>query len=117
MDATGRIIHFEEKPKRERLPHLVSDIPGHGPGYLASMGIYAFERKIMEDELNQSDRVDFGRHIIPDAVPKMLVQAHVHHGYWEGVGTLQSYFQANLALTDALPPFDFYLAFATFFLY
>jgi len=110
MDATGRITHFEEKPTRDRLPHLISDIPGHGPGYLASMGIYVFERQIMEDELNQSDRVDFGRHIIPDAVPKMLVQAHVHHGYWEDVGTIRSYFQANLALTDALPPFDFYQA-------
>jgi glucose-1-phosphate adenylyltransferase len=110
MDASGRIVHFEEKPKPDRLPHLVSDIPGVGPGYLASMGIYVFERKTLENEMTHSDRVDFGRHIIPDAVPKMLVQAHVHHGYWEDVGTIRSYFQANLALTDAFPPFDFYQA-------
>jgi len=110
MDASGRIVHFEEKPARDRLPALVSDIPGVGPGYLASMGIYIFERGTMERELGLSDRVDFGRHIIPDAVPKMLVQAHVHRGYWEDVGTIHSYFQANLALTDALPPFDFYQA-------
>jgi glucose-1-phosphate adenylyltransferase len=110
MDATGRITHFEEKPKPDRLPALVSEIPGVGPAYLASMGIYIFERQIMESELSQSDRVDFGRHIIPDAVPKMHVQAHVHQGYWEDVGTLRSYFQANLALTDGIPPFDFYQA-------
>ena len=110
MDATGRITHFEEKPKPDRLPDLVSDIPGVGPGYLASMGIYIFERQTMERELNLSDRVDFGRHIIPDAVPKLRVQAHVHKGYWEDVGTIRSYFEANLALTDSFPPFDFYQA-------
>jgi glucose-1-phosphate adenylyltransferase len=110
MNAEGRIVHFEEKPPADRLPHLVSEIPGVGPGFLASMGIYIFERKTMERELTQSGRADFGRHIIPDAVPKMHVQAHVHQGYWEDVGTIRSYFQANLALTDPLPPFDFYQA-------
>ena len=110
MDASGRITHFEEKPSPDRLPDLVSDIPGVGPGYLASMGIYIFERGTMERELGLSNRVDFGRHIIPDAVPKLMVQAHVHRGYWEDVGTIASYFQANLALTDPIPPFDFYQA-------
>jgi len=108
VDETGRITHFEEKPARDRLPHLVSDIPGVGQGFLASMGIYAFERRTMERELTQSDRIDFGRHIIPDAVPKLRVQAHVHQGYWEDVGTIRSYFEASLALTDPIPPFDFY---------
>jgi len=110
MDARGRIVHFEEKPPADRLPHLVSEIPGVGPGFLASMGIYIFERKTMDRELTQSERSDFGRHIIPDAVPKLHVQAHVHQGYWEDVGTIRSYFQANLALTDPIPPFDFYQA-------
>jgi len=110
MDASGRITHFDEKPPRDRLPGLASDIPGAGSAYLASMGIYIFERGTMERVLAQSDRVDFGRHIIPDAVPKLKVQAHVHRGYWEDVGTIHSYFQANLALTDAIPPFDFYQA-------
>jgi hypothetical protein len=81
-----------------------------GTRYLASMGIYIFERKTMERELAQSDAVDFGRNIIPAAVHKLRVQAHVHRGYWEDVGTLQSYFQANLALTEPIPPFDFYQA-------
>jgi glucose-1-phosphate adenylyltransferase len=108
MDASGRIIHFDEKPPPERLPELVSDIPGVGPGYLASMGIYVFSRKQLETSLSNPQLVDFGRHLIPDAFPRMRVQAHVHQGYWEDVGTIQSYFTANLALCDPLPPFDFY---------
>jgi glucose-1-phosphate adenylyltransferase len=108
MDATGRIIHFEEKPTADRLPSLVSDIPGVGSGYLASMGIYTFEREALEGSLADPRLVDFGRHVIPDAVPRRRVQAHVHKGYWEDVGTIQSYFLANLELCDPIPPFDFY---------
>jgi glucose-1-phosphate adenylyltransferase len=108
MDATGRIVHFEEKPSADRLPHLVSEIPGLGQGFLASMGIYAFTRPELEGALGNPKLVDFGRHVIPDAVPRVRVQAHVYQGYWEDVGTIQSYFQANLALCDPIPPFDFY---------
>jgi glucose-1-phosphate adenylyltransferase len=110
MDATGRIVHFDEKPPPERLPALVSEIPGVGQGFLASMGIYAFSRKALEGSLANPQLVDFGRHVIPDAVPRMRVQAHVHQGYWEDVGSIQSYFLANLALCDPIPPFDFYEA-------
>ena len=108
MDASGRIVHFEEKPAADRLPALISDIPGVGRGYLASMGIYAFSRDVLEQSLADPKLVDFGRHVIPDAVPRRRVQAHVHRGYWEDVGTIQSYFQANLALCEPIPPFDFY---------
>jgi glucose-1-phosphate adenylyltransferase len=52
--------------------------------------------------------VDFGRHVIPAAVPRLRVQAHVHDGYWEDVGTIASYFEANLALTEPRPSFNFY---------
>jgi glucose-1-phosphate adenylyltransferase len=108
MDATGRIVHFDEKPPASRLPTLVSKLPGGEDGYLASMGIYLFRREILEQALSNPQLVDFGRHVIPDAVPRLRVQAHVYRGYWEDVGTIQSYFQANLALCDAIPPFDFY---------
>ncbi len=108
MDSTGRIVHFDEKPPAERLPALASDLPGGGHGHLASMGIYLFRREVLEQALNNPRLVDFGRHVIPDAVPRLRVQAHVYRGYWEDVGTIQSYFQANLALCESIPPFDFY---------
>jgi glucose-1-phosphate adenylyltransferase len=108
MDDTGRIVHFDEKPPASRLPSLVSKLPGGDSGYLASMGIYLFKREVLEQALANPQLVDFGRHVIPDAVPRSRVQAHVYRGYWEDVGTIRSYFQANLALCDALPPFDFY---------
>jgi glucose-1-phosphate adenylyltransferase len=108
MDARGRIIHFEEKPGPDRLDDLESDIPGHGRGFLASMGIYAFERDALEKALGDPALVDFGRHVIPKAIGTTQVQAHVFRGYWEDVGTIASYFQAGLELTRPSPPFDFY---------
>jgi glucose-1-phosphate adenylyltransferase len=109
MDNSGRIVHFDEKPPLERLrAGLQSELPGGGSGYLASMGIYFFKREVLEQAVSNPHLVDFGRHVIPEAVPRQHVQAYVYRGYWEDVGTIQSYFQANLALCDAIPPFDFY---------
>ena len=108
MNAQGRITHFEEKPGPERLPELVSEVPGLGPVYLASMGLYFFGREALEACIGEAGLVDFGRHVIPASVPKRRVHAHVYRGYWEDVGTISSYFEANLALCEAMPPFDFY---------
>jgi glucose-1-phosphate adenylyltransferase len=108
VDAGGRIVRFEEKPPPERLDDLESDIPGHGRGFLASMGIYLFGREALERSLANPALVDFGRHLIPWAIGEMVVQAHVFRGYWEDVGTIRSYYEANLQLTDPIPPFDFY---------
>jgi glucose-1-phosphate adenylyltransferase len=72
------------------------------------MGIYVFRREILEEAVSNPQLVDFGRHVIPHAVPRQRVQAHVYRGYWEDVGTISSYFQANLALCQPIPPFDFY---------
>jgi glucose-1-phosphate adenylyltransferase len=109
MDNTGRIVHFDEKPPVERLrAGLISELPGGGAGYLASMGIYLFKREVLEQAVANQQLVDFGRHVIPDAVPRQRVQAYVYRGYWEDVGTIKSYFLANLALCDAIPPFVFY---------
>jgi glucose-1-phosphate adenylyltransferase len=108
-DPTGRIVHFDEKPPPERLPGLASTVPGHdGPAYLASMGIYIFSRRALDEALSNEKHNDFGRHIIPAVAPRMRVQAYVYDGYWEDVGTIRSYYEANLALTDAGPPFNFY---------
>ncbi len=108
VDAHGRIVHFEEKPRADRLDDLESEIPGYGRGFLASMGIYLFRREALEGALADPALVDFGRHLIPKAIGSMLVQAHVFEGYWEDVGTIASYFQANLELTKPVPAFDFY---------
>jgi glucose-1-phosphate adenylyltransferase len=108
IDGTGRVVLFDEKPPRERLSGLISDIPGHGPGHLASMGIYIFRRDVLEKAVSDPKLVDFGRHVIPHAVPDQHVHAHIYRGYWEDVGTIPSYFRANLALCQSIPPFDFY---------
>jgi glucose-1-phosphate adenylyltransferase len=106
----GRIVHFDEKPPAERVPGLLSEIPGGGTGLLASMGIYVFSREALLQVMADPMLVDFGKHVIPGAVPSSRVHAFVHRGYWEDVGTIRSYFQANLALTQSIPPFDFYEA-------
>jgi glucose-1-phosphate adenylyltransferase len=108
MNRQGRLTHFEEKPVAERLPHLASEVDGEGPVYLASMGIYVFGRDMLEQSLRDPAMVDFGRHIIPAAVPSLRVHAFTYRGYWEDVGTIGSYYQANLNLCQPVPPFDFY---------
>jgi glucose-1-phosphate adenylyltransferase len=111
VNRQGRITHFEEKPSPDRLDGLVSEMPGLGPMFLASMGIYCFNREALQKSLADVALVDFGKNVIPEAVPRLRVHAHIHRGYWEDVGTIQSYFAANLALCQPVPPFDFYQAF------
>ncbi len=108
MNRQGRITHFDEKPPAERLGGLASEISGTGPGYLASMGIYMFNREVLVKALSSPEEIDFGRHVIPNILPRFRVQAHIHRGYWEDVGTIRSYYEANLALCQPVPPFNFY---------
>ncbi|HEY0709975.1 MAG TPA: glucose-1-phosphate adenylyltransferase [Polyangia bacterium] len=108
-DSDGRIVHFEEKPKAERLPDLVSPLPGGGgDAYLASMGIYIFNRRALVEALSNETHNDFGRHVIPAMLSRLRVQAYAFKGYWEDVGTIQSFYEANMALTRPNPPFSFY---------
>jgi glucose-1-phosphate adenylyltransferase len=110
----GRILHFEEKPTADRLPELLSPVrDGDGTGtgtgaYLASMGIYIFSRRALIEALSNTKHNDFGRHVLPAMLSRMRVQAYLFDGYWEDVGTIQSYYQANLALTEPKPAFNFY---------
>ncbi len=108
VNRQGRIVQFEEKPGPERLADLESDIPGYGKGFLASMGIYMFSRETLARATSDPELVDFGRHVIPKAIGDQRVQAHFFSGYWEDVGTIGSYYEANLQLCDPIPPFDFY---------
>ena len=76
--------------------------------YLASMGIYIFNAKIMEECLN-SDHTDFGKEVIPAAINgKYKVSAFPHNGYWSDIGTIKSFYDATLDLTEIRPKFDFY---------
>lgn len=118
LDDSGRVVGFVEKPQTvEQLkPVAMPDsflaqrgIHANGRHYLASMGIYLFTRDALFHLLNQPPlATDFGKEIFPRSIHSHRVQAHVFDGYWEDVGTIKSYHEANLALTADNPPFDFH---------
>jgi glucose-1-phosphate adenylyltransferase len=108
MASDGRIIDFREKPQPgPQLEELRLPSPGE-ERYLASMGIYLFEPQVLTSLLMASQQEDFGKHIIPEAIKKVGVYAHFFDGYWEDIGTIRSFFDANLALTSLEPHFEFY---------
>jgi glucose-1-phosphate adenylyltransferase len=117
IDETRQVINFVEKPtdpevqESLKLPkkwHSRFGIQGEDDCYLASMGIYGFTRGVLEELLTNNDSTDFGRHIIPEAIKTHRVFSYIFQGYWEDIGTIRSFFEANLAMTDELPPFDFF---------
>jgi glucose-1-phosphate adenylyltransferase len=118
IDKTGRVISFSEKPKGEALRAMRVDTTVLGlPAkkakefpYIASMGIYVFEKRVLHDLLNGSrDQTDFGREVIPASAKNYSVQAYLFKDYWEDIGTIEAFYNANLALTQQPdPPFSFY---------
>jgi glucose-1-phosphate adenylyltransferase len=118
IDQSGRVIDFSEKPKGEALAQMRVDttILGLTPEqaalqpYIASMGIYVFKKDVLIKLLKEAlERTDFGKEIIPDAAKDHNVQAYLFDGYWEDIGTIEAFYDANLALTQQpLPPFSFY---------
>lgn len=76
--------------------------------YLASMGIYLFKRNVLIELLKKDLRDDFGKHLIPSLVEQGRAAAYIHQGYWEDIGTIHSFYQANMALTSRAPPFNCY---------
>jgi glucose-1-phosphate adenylyltransferase len=118
LDESGRVVGFVEKPKTAPLidsVHTPDDwlarlgLPARGRNYLASMGIYLFERHVLLELLAaQTAAVDFGKEIFPNSIRSHRVQAHLFDGYWEDLGTIKSYHEANLALAGNPPPFDFH---------
>ena len=116
-DASGRIVDFVEKPQTEaelqRLrvePEVFTSrgIAPQGREYIASMGIYIFNREILREVLQDDSNVDFGKDIIPKSIQRHTVSAYFFDGYWEDIGTIHSFYLANIALTDATPSFNFY---------
>lgn len=116
IDETKRITRFVEKPKDPKvLQSLLLDhdryaqlgIEGNQDYALASMGIYVFNRDVLVQLLN-NEETDFGKHIIPAAIGKRQVFSYVFQGYWEDIGTIRSFFEANLDLAAELPRFNFF---------
>ena len=118
FDREGQIVGFEEKPNSERLAAIGSSVP---PGtlfrnqtytdekpFVASMGIYVFSREVLLDLLQNTTVTDFGREIIPAALNTHRVRAYLHDGYWADVGTVESFYDANIMLTEPHAPFKFY---------
>jgi len=118
IDDHGRIIDFSEKPKGEALKKMAVDTTVLGldeeqakeKPYIASMGIYVFKRNVLLKLLKQSkDQTDFGKEILPAALDGYNVQAFLFDDYWEDIGTIEAFFNSNLALTQQpRPPFSFY---------
>ena len=110
----NRIVSFIEKPGLDILPDWVSDtkedMQKMGRNYLASMGIYLFKKEVLIDllENQKKDATDFGKEIIPFALKDHDVCSYQYAGYWTDIGNISSFFEANLALTQELPPFNLF---------
>ena len=106
------ITSFIEKPAAELLPDWTSDVgaemKAEGRDYLASMGIYIFNRDLLVELMNNPETIDFGKEIIPQAIDKHKVLSYQYEGYWTDIGNIDSFFEANLGLTDDIPKFDLY---------
>ena len=113
-NAENVITSFIEKPNKELLPDWVSDtgmaMQSQGRNYLASMGIYVFNKEILFQLLNEvhPNATDFGKEIIPDSIAHYKVLSYQYEGYWTDIGNIYSFFEANLALTDEIPPFNLF---------
>jgi glucose-1-phosphate adenylyltransferase len=117
-DAHRRITKFVEKPKDEAVqnefkmgPELLASIGAEADAELfqASMGIYVFNRDVLVDCLN-NNLADFGKHVIPESIEHRQVSGYIFNGYWEDIGTIRAFYEANLDLTDLVPQYSFFEA-------
>ena len=115
VDDSGQVRGFVEKPQtEEELAKVRMDpswidargIPSQGRDCLASMGLYIFNKSVMVELLNSTDHQDFGREVFPNAIDSRKVQVHLFDGYWEDIGTIRAFYEANLSLAGNSPPFD-----------
>jgi glucose-1-phosphate adenylyltransferase len=118
IDAKGRVVEFKEKPKGDELKNMQVDVTSlgfvdastWGTSYLASMGIYIFKNDVITKLLERyPQHTDFGKHLIPEAINDFKVQSYIFRGYWEDIGTIESFYRANLALVkQPNPDFSFF---------
>ena len=111
-DSENCIESFIEKPAKELLVDWKSDVSeqmkSEGKHYLASMGIYIFNRKLLIDIMKNPDTKDFGKEIIPQAVGTKKILSYQYEGYWTDIGNIDSFFEANIGLTEDLPKFNLF---------
>lgn len=111
-NSESLIVSFIEKPAKELLPDWTSDVSeqmkSEGKHYLASMGIYIFNRKLLVEIMKNPDTKDFGKEIIPQAVGNKKILSYQYEGYWTDIGNIDSFFEANIGLTDDLPKFNLF---------
>ena len=115
VDDSGRVIGFVEKPQSEEQLSTVRMDPtwidkhgiiSHGRDCLASMGIYIFNRHVLSEALETTAHQDFGREVFPSSIDQRKVQVHLFDGYWEDIGTIRSFYEANLQLAGPEAPFQ-----------
>jgi glucose-1-phosphate adenylyltransferase len=106
------IESFIEKPAKELLPDWKSEVSdemkSQGKHYLASMGIYIFNRKLLIELMSNPETKDFGKEIIPQAVGNKKLLSYQYEGYWTDIGNIDSFFEANIGLTDDIPKFNLF---------
>jgi glucose-1-phosphate adenylyltransferase len=110
-DENNTITAFVEKPKSgfdKWVSEVSPQMEAEGRIYLASMGIYLFNRKLLYDLLQGNERTDFGKEIIPQSITEHKVISYQYEGYWTDIGTIPSFFEANLGLTDDIPQFNLF---------
>lgn len=111
-DDSENIVSFVEKPSHEELKDWKSEVTpemkSKSKEYLASMGIYIFNRELLKELMNNKETMDFGGEIIPEAIKTNKVVSYQYEGYWTDIGTIGSFFEANLGLTDDIPQFDLF---------
>lgn len=117
LAADGRIDEFREKPKTredqaglEAPPEVlakfgVRDTPGDS--FLASMGVYLFNRETLHGWLTRTEHIDFGKQIIPESITKNNVFGYIFDGYWEDIGTIEAFYKAHMDYLSSKPPFIF----------
>ncbi|XP_022762020.1 glucose-1-phosphate adenylyltransferase large subunit 3, chloroplastic/amyloplastic [Durio zibethinus] len=118
IDNKGRILSFSEKPRGQELKAMAVDTTVLGlpreeaekKPYIASMGVYVFNKEILLNLLRWRFPTanDFGSEIIPASAKEFFIKAYLFNDYWEDIGTIRSFFEANLALTEHPPRFSFY---------
>lgn len=106
------ITSFIEKPSADLLPEWTSEVSqqmkNEGRDYLASMGIYIFNRSLLEELMKDPNTNDFGKEIIPQAIKNHKTLSYQYEGYWTDIGNIDSFFEANLGLTDDVPQFNLF---------